>query len=487
MAQSRHSYSGLSGDSAPARAARPAALAWWPALCRLLDGLGLLLGGAAWVVFAGAREAFGPLAASLLALLLAGTGVTLLHRLWPPTPARRADLPGALAEALILPLALGGAAALLARALAGDAAGHTLLAWPLLAALGLLPARWLTAVLAWRGLRGGALRTRLAVVGATDVAERLLLGLSRLPERERPLLLGLYDDRNPKRRPAALGGVPVLGPVRALAARAAGERVDRIVIALPARRAPAILRALEEVQGLSSEIVLALAEEAAAGLPPAAPAGTGPVLRLIHPAAGAGESVAKAALDRALAALLLLLTAPLLALAALALRLEGPGPVLLREERLGRFGRPFALLRLRTLPSVAKGGPAPTPSLLGRLLRAVWIDELPRLLSVLSGEVSLVGPQPHPPGLTVAGTPIARLAPGYHGRLRVKPGLTGQAQLHGLHGPILSRGMAREVVAQDLAYIAQWSFWLDLRLLARAMRPPATSGGRGPKGRLPER
>ncbi|MCU0887356.1 MAG: sugar transferase [Rubritepida sp.] len=453
----------------PSRRAAPApgslsALAAWPWIAGTLDLAALTAAGIAWCTTSANDGGFAPLEAVLLAGLLAIAALVALWRLAPPEPARRADPAGTVTEALLVPAALGGAGALGASLLLGAAAAEALMLWAILAALALAPARLVLALAARRGLRAGGLRRRIAIIGASDQAERLVLRLRAAPALERPAILGIYDDRTRDRRPESVAGVPVRGPVAALAALAARERVDSIVIALPLRRAITILRSLQQVQWLAAEVLVLLGEEE---MPPpgaaAAPLAGEPALRLVRPPAPGAGALAKAVLDRAGAALGLAVLAPLLALAALALRLEGPGPVLRRDERLGRFGRPFRLLRFRT----AREGAGAAPSPVGRVLRAAWIDELPQLVNVLRGEMSLVGPRPHAPGLAVGGVPMARLAPGYAARLRMKPGVTGWALVHGLRGPILNRGMAREVVAHDLAYITEWSVWLDLRILAR--------------------
>jgi lipopolysaccharide/colanic/teichoic acid biosynthesis glycosyltransferase len=180
------------------------------------------------------------------------------------------------------------------------------------------------------------------------------------------------------------------------------------------------------------------------------------------------------ALDVALAAALLMVTAPLLALAALAIRLESRGPVFYRQLRVGRDGEPFELWKLRTMVPgaesmgagiyVVEGDPRITRT--GRLLRRFSLDELPNLVNVLRGEMSIVGPRP-----TVQ-EQVDRYTERQRRRLEVKPGITGWAQINGrtsLPWP--------ERIELDVWYVEHRSLRLDLRILARTARMLATGHG----------
>jgi lipopolysaccharide/colanic/teichoic acid biosynthesis glycosyltransferase len=180
------------------------------------------------------------------------------------------------------------------------------------------------------------------------------------------------------------------------------------------------------------------------------------------------------ALDVVLAAALLAVTAPLLALAALAIRLESRGPVFYRQLRVGRDGQPFELWKLRTMVPgaesmgagiyVVEGDPRITRT--GRLLRRFSLDELPNLVNVLRGEMSIVGPRP-----TVQ-EQVDRYTDRQRRRLEVRPGITGWAQINGrtsLPWP--------ERIELDVWYVDHRSAWLDLRILAKTIRLLATGHG----------
>jgi lipopolysaccharide/colanic/teichoic acid biosynthesis glycosyltransferase len=172
------------------------------------------------------------------------------------------------------------------------------------------------------------------------------------------------------------------------------------------------------------------------------------------------------AIDVTFAAALLLLSAPLLAAAMLAIRLESDGPALYRQRRIGRDGRPFDVLKLRTMVDGAESIGAGLAvdendsriTRVGELLRRTSLDELPNLLNVLRGEMSLIGPRPTVP------VQVAQYTPRQRGRLAVKPGITGWAQVNGRAALPWS-----ERIELDLHYIEHRSLALDLRILWRTL------------------
>jgi lipopolysaccharide/colanic/teichoic acid biosynthesis glycosyltransferase len=170
------------------------------------------------------------------------------------------------------------------------------------------------------------------------------------------------------------------------------------------------------------------------------------------------------ALDVAVSSLALMLAAPVLALAILAIRLESPGPVIYRQRRVGLGGRTFDVLKLRTMVDGAEhmgAGLAVNENdsritRVGAFLRRTSLDELPNLLNVLRGEMSLIGPRPTIP------VQVQSYSERQRGRLAVKPGITGWAQVHGRASLPWS-----ERIELDLYYIAHRSVWLDLKIIWR--------------------
>ena len=182
---------------------------------------------------------------------------------------------------------------------------------------------------------------------------------------------------------------------------------------------------------------------------------------------------AKDAADRTVAAIALLLLTPLLLLIAIAVRLDSPGPVLFSQHRHGRGGREFAIYKFRTMYSgqADRDGRVQTKrgdcrvTRTGDFLRRTSLDELPQLWNVLNGTMSLVGPRPHPIGMRTEGLLGQEIAADYPERHRVKPGITGLAQINGNRGATETVEQLRARVADDLRYIETWSLLGDLRIL----------------------
>jgi len=175
--------------------------------------------------------------------------------------------------------------------------------------------------------------------------------------------------------------------------------------------------------------------------------------------------------DLVLAGLVLVILSPLLLVTALAVKSDSPGPVIFRQQRRGFNGREFAIYKFRTM-RVLEDGPTMRQAQrddvrvtwLGRLLRASSIDELPQLINVLAGEMSLVGPRPH---AVAHDDEYSKSIDQYALRHHVKPGITGWAQIHGFRGETPEIALMNERIQLDIWYINNWSFWLDLRIMAR--------------------
>ena len=249
---------------------------------------------------------------------------------------------------------------------------------------------------------------------------------------------------------------------------------DRIVIASEDTRSDWIIAVLRNIEQSPHEISLvSLSRPLWPGEDD--PLARGNCLVLRQPAIVGSRAFFKRAFDivAAFAALLLLL--PLLLLVVVLVRLESPGPVLFRQPRWGRGGRPFQMLKFRTMWD---GAPASDGSVqaslydrritrVGRLLRKTSIDELPQLINVLNGTMSIVGPRPHPVGLNHK---YLMLIDRYPARHRVRPGITGWAQVNGLRGETKTVAAMQKRVDLDLDYIRNQSFGFDLWILLRTFR-----------------
>ena len=186
---------------------------------------------------------------------------------------------------------------------------------------------------------------------------------------------------------------------------------------------------------------------------------------------GGAERFVKRVMDILVASLALILFLPVMALTAIAIKLDGPGPVIFRQQRKGFNGRQFIMFKFRTM-KVEENGPTiaqatrddPRVTAIGRLLRSASIDELPQLLNVLKGEMSLIGPRPH---ALAHDNHFENIVGDYAFRHHVKPGMTGWAQCNGARGATPSIEHISERVKLDLWYINNWSLWLDIQILIK--------------------
>jgi exopolysaccharide biosynthesis polyprenyl glycosylphosphotransferase len=174
----------------------------------------------------------------------------------------------------------------------------------------------------------------------------------------------------------------------------------------------------------------------------------------------------------------LLVLSPLLAAVAAAIKITSPGPVFFTQYRYGHRNRRFRIIKFRTMHVQMADetgitqtvGDDPRVTLLGRILRKTSIDELPQLINVVLGDMSLVGPRPHVPGMKAASVCYEDLVPYYFQRHNIRPGITGLAQVNGCRGSTALAAAAVSRVDYDLAYIEQWSLWLDVKIIWRTIR-----------------
>ncbi|WP_284947409.1 exopolysaccharide biosynthesis polyprenyl glycosylphosphotransferase [Acidisoma cladoniae] len=348
-----------------------------------------------------------------------------------------------------------------------------LFAWAVAAPALLALSRGAVASAVWRGCPTAKGR-RAIIIGGGDGAARLA-GFFR--EDDAPLHVVGFLGRGGAAA-AAFTHWPILRDLRAARAMIQSGDVDLVIIALPetaARRTAAIMR---RMAGMAVDI--RLAPDVARFYQPAArisSIGGLPFLHLLDkPMSGVSVGL-KRAEDVALACLLLCLAAPAMAIIALAIRGTSPGPAFFIQPRLGFNHRVIAVWKFRTMYQAQSdaGGrcqavrddPRVTP--LGRLLRRASLDELPQLFNVIGGSMALVGPRPHALGTEAAGQPFEAAAADYAGRHRVKPGITGWAQVNGCRGETDTVEKLRRRVALDLHYIDHWSVGLDLRILAMTL------------------
>jgi len=414
----------------------------------------------------------GPGASAILALAFSLGVMAALGLLKTYSFPRRARLPAhltRLAGAFLAGLG-AGVIALLPSAPAADLArGAALWAPGAFVALQAAHVLWWTNVRRWRA--NGRLTPNIVVVGATGAAERLIAAV--MMERE-VNVLGVFDDRL-GRAPGTVRGVPVLGDTRALLLHRIMPYVDRIVISVPAKAQQRVRALIERLHVLPNEITLLLDGE-----PTADEAATisriadVPLARISGPPRNDGRALAKRAQDIVLGALALMLAAPVMAGIALAVRLDSPGPILFRQRRHGFNNEEIVVWKFRSMRVETQDARATRQvsanddrvTRVGRFIRRTSLDELPQILNVLTGEMSLVGPRPHAIGMMTGDVESARLVAEYAHRHRMKPGITGWAAIRGSRGPVDTPESVRRRVALDAEYIERQSFWFDLYIMA---------------------
>jgi len=321
----------------------------------------------------------------------------------------------------------------------------------------------------WR--RNGRLVQRIAVVGVNEFSATFLDRLAEQPDTY--LITGIYDDRQ-SRIPAHLQHIAVRGGIDALVLASREERIDTIVVALSLN---AVDRINDILLQLSSLVVDVFLTTDVAGLRYEsmrfAAIGPNPVVSVGERPLKDWQAVKKAVFDRIIGgALLLCALVPLLVVAAL-IKLDSPGPVLFRQPRIGFDNRMFSIFKFRTMHTSMTDLLAdrqttrddPRVTRVGRWLRRYSIDELPQLLNVMQGSMSLVGPRPHAPNTKAADKLFADVVSQYAVRHRVKPGITGWAQVNGWRGETKTEDQLRNRVQFDLDYIQDWSLALDLKIL----------------------
>ena len=330
--------------------------------------------------------------------------------------------------------------------------------------------------LALPALRGGVLAPRrIAVVGSGEAAARVIRQMEVIaPELYQ--LVGVFDDRSGDRRSSSSIASLVRGDTVALTGLYKNSPFDTIVIALPHSAEERIVRLMQRLRQLPVDIVMApdlagfcspdQSQSEVAGLK---------LLNMSRRPIREPQRILKGAIDRLVATLALIALSPLLIAVSILIRLSSPGPILFRQPRQGLGDTLFDVFKFRTMytdrgdargaQQTQRGDPRVTK--IGAFLRRTSIDELPQLLNVLRGEMSLVGPRPHTPHMLVGDKQIFDIIDEYSFRHRVKPGITGLAQIKGYRGAVDTPEHLRSRVDYDLYYIDNWSLWLDLKIIFR--------------------
>lgn len=337
----------------------------------------------------------------------------------------------------------------------------------------LVVGRCLVARVIARQTAKGRFDRRTAIVGGGPAAEELIASLEAQADSG-IRIVGVFDDRGDIRASDVVAGYPKLGNVSDLVAYARTSRLDLIVFTLPISAEGRILQMLAKLWVLPIDIRLS-AHTAKLRLRPRAYSylGSVPVLDVFDKPIADWDVVAKTLFDRFVGLLALIALSPLMLCVALAVRLTSAGPVLFRQKRHGFNNELIEVFKFRSMyvdqcdrgaaQLVTKGDPRVTP--VGRFIRKTSLDELPQLFNVVKGDLSLVGPRPHALQAKAANTLYDQVVDGYFARHRVKPGITGWAQVNGWRGETDTSEKLQRRVEHDLYYIENWSVLFDIKIL----------------------
>ena len=327
-----------------------------------------------------------------------------------------------------------------------------------------------------RWARQGLLVRNVVVVGAGKIGARLVARLQRIAHNE-VAILGVFDDCQ-NNVPSQVGGIPVLGTTSDLLSFARNVLIDEVVVAMPLTDPSGLKSLFGKLSQLPADLKLSVDCLADAfpvrGL---SYIGDTPVIKVIDRPLRNWSALTKWFEDKILGFLLLICFAPLMGIIAVLILLDSRGGVFFIQERFG-FNQIIRVFKFRTMYA-NKGDTSgaertlrndPRVTRLGRVLRATSLDELPQLINVVRGEMSLVGPRPHAITMRAGGELYYDAVGEYLHRHRVKPGITGWAQVNGQRGEIDTIEKARARVEYDLRYIDNWSLWMDIKILLMSFR-----------------
>jgi Undecaprenyl-phosphate glucose phosphotransferase len=342
--------------------------------------------------------------------------------------------------------------------------------------LALVGERAVLRMLIKRWAHHGRLDRRTVIVGADVNGENLIQELNAQEDSDLHIL-GVFDDRGDKRSMDTISGAPKLGKVDDIIEFARRTRVDLVLFALPISAETRILEMLKKLWVLPVDIRLSAHTNKLRFRPRSySYLGKVPTLDVFEAPITDWDLVMKQVFDRLVGGLILLCALPFMAIVAIAIKLDSPGPVLFRQKRFGFNNERIDVFKFRSLyhdqadplakTVVTKGDKRVTR--IGRFIRKSSIDELPQLFNVvLKGNLSLVGPRPHAVQGKLKSQLFDEAVDGYFARHRVKPGITGWAQVNGWRGEVDSEEKIQKRVEFDLYYIENWSVLFDVYIMLK--------------------
>ncbi|MEZ5781223.1 MAG: undecaprenyl-phosphate glucose phosphotransferase [Rhizobiaceae bacterium] len=321
--------------------------------------------------------------------------------------------------------------------------------------------------------RNGRMERRAVIVGGGKAAEVLIRSIEQQPYND-IRICGIFDDRDDKRSPPIVAGYPKLGTIAELIEFARIARIDMLIVSLPLTAESRVLSLLKKLWILPVDIRLSAHSNQLRFRPRAySYIGSVPMLDIFDKPINDWDSVTKRIFDIVFSLIGIIVFSPIMTITAIAIKLDSKGPVLFKQKRHGFNNEEIDVYKFRSMYAdktdamaknvVTKNDPRVTR--VGRFIRKTSIDELPQFFNALFGSLSLVGPRPHAVAAQSHNKLFNDVVDGYFARHRVKPGVTGWAQINGWRGEIDSDDKIKKRTEFDLYYIENWSLLFDLKIL----------------------
>ena len=322
-------------------------------------------------------------------------------------------------------------------------------------------------------VRTGRMEHRIVLLGGGEAIAPLIREIDR-ERRKGRRLCGFFDERMDKRSPDMVAGHHKTGDADDLVEFARLARIDTVIIAIPNASQERIRELLSRLFVLPVNIrVLDGAEIPEFSRKRRSSIGPFKLIEIYKTPIDGFAAFRKRVFDLIFASIALVVFSPLMAVIALLIKLESPGPVLFVQKRHGYNNKPISVLKFRSMyadkcdptavKAVRRGDNRVTR--IGKFIRRASIDELPQFVNVLRGELSLVGPRPHATSARTGDIVYDQITEAYSARHKVKPGVTGWAQIKGWRGELNSPEKIRQRIEHDLYYIEHWSLWMDFKIM----------------------
>ncbi|MEM7068961.1 MAG: undecaprenyl-phosphate glucose phosphotransferase [Pseudomonadota bacterium] len=346
--------------------------------------------------------------------------------------------------------------------------------WFSISAIFLMISRFVIGEIVDRMMRDGRLERRAVIVGGGQPAADLINQIEASATSD-IRICGIFDDRNDDRSPDMIAGYPKLGNVAELVEFARKARITMLIVTIPVRAEKRVLQLLKKLWILPVDIRLSSHANKMLFRPRSySYEGSVPMLDVYDRPIADWDSVSKRMFDVCVASVAIMLLSPIMLITAIAVKLDSKGPVIFKQKREGFNNEEIEIFKFRSLRTdqgdksgikvVTKNDDRVTR--VGRFIRKTSIDELPQLFNVVLGDLSLVGPRPHVANAQTDNQLWAEVVDSYIARHRVKPGVTGWAQINGWRGEIDNEEKLQGRVEHDLYYIENWSLLFDMYILA---------------------